>query len=257
MNKKVILISVDGMRPDGLIGCGNPYVQTLLNESAYSLSAKTVIPSVTLPCHMSMFHSTVPQRHGVLYNIYMPPVHPVTGLFEHLKNFDKINCMFFGWEHLRDITRPGSLSRAVFIESYSAPNTDTLLTNAAVDYIKENKPDFAFVYMVETDEKGGHDHGWMTKEYFERVSIAIDNVKKLIENFGDEYAIMVVADHGGHDRAHGSDMPEDMTIPVIIRDKGGLIGEIPYEVSILDVAPTIAKLMGVPIPKSWEGKPLV
>lgn len=26
---KVILISIDGMRPDGLTGCGNPYVKEL------------------------------------------------------------------------------------------------------------------------------------------------------------------------------------------------------------------------------------
>ena len=27
--KKTILISIDGMRPDGVLQCGNPYVETL------------------------------------------------------------------------------------------------------------------------------------------------------------------------------------------------------------------------------------
>ena len=27
MNKKVLLISVDGMRPDGMQACGNPFVK--------------------------------------------------------------------------------------------------------------------------------------------------------------------------------------------------------------------------------------
>ena len=57
MEKKVILISVDGMRPDGLQQCGNPFLEELKKTASYTFDARTVIPSVTLPCHMSMFHS--------------------------------------------------------------------------------------------------------------------------------------------------------------------------------------------------------
>ena len=49
MDKKVILISIDGMRPDGLMACGNPFVQELLKLGSYTLDARTVFPSVTLP----------------------------------------------------------------------------------------------------------------------------------------------------------------------------------------------------------------
>ncbi len=37
-------------------------------------------PSVTLPCHMSIFHSMPPSRHGV--TTYTPPVRPVPRLVE-------------------------------------------------------------------------------------------------------------------------------------------------------------------------------
>ena len=84
MNKKVILISIDGMRPDGLTSCKNTYVEQLLNESKYTLKGTTVWPSVTLPAHMSMFHSEPPQVHGIIYNEYLPPINKVKGLFEHL-----------------------------------------------------------------------------------------------------------------------------------------------------------------------------
>ena len=57
MDKKIILMSIDGMRPDGALKCGHPFVQELMSRSSYSLNARTVMPSVTLPCHMSLFHS--------------------------------------------------------------------------------------------------------------------------------------------------------------------------------------------------------
>ncbi len=52
MKNKVILVSIDGMRPDGLQQCGNPYVEQLQQEAAYTFTAQTVFPSITLPCHM-------------------------------------------------------------------------------------------------------------------------------------------------------------------------------------------------------------
>ena len=61
-NKKVILISIDGMRPDGIKQCGNNYLNELMKMGSYTFDAKTVFPSITLPCHLSMFHSIPPQR---------------------------------------------------------------------------------------------------------------------------------------------------------------------------------------------------
>lgn len=81
---KVILISIDGMRPDGALQCGHPFVQEMMRRGAYALDAQTVMPSVTLPCHMSMFHSVAPDRHGITTNDYVPQVRPVSGLFEQI-----------------------------------------------------------------------------------------------------------------------------------------------------------------------------
>ncbi|MBO5257437.1 MAG: alkaline phosphatase family protein [Clostridia bacterium] len=161
MQNKVILISIDGMRPDGLRACGNPYLDELTAKASYTFDARTVFPSITLPCHLSMFHSVPPERHSTMSNDYVKPVHPVTGLFELLSRMGKRCAMYYGWEPLRDIHRVGSLVASEFIQAYSFEHTDGILTGRAIDYIKLAKPDFVFLYMVETDEKGGHDSGWM------------------------------------------------------------------------------------------------
>ena len=257
MQNKVILISIDGMRPDGALGCGNPFVQRLMAIGSYALDAKTVFPSVTLPCHMSMFHSVPPERHGMTTNIFMPQVHPVRGLFEQISGMGGACAMYYGWEPLRDISRPGSLRYAEYVHSYAEDATDGILTDRALARIQKDRPDFVFLYMVETDEKGGHDSGWMTDTYLSYVSAAIDNVKRVQEAAGDQYTIIVTADHGGHGRGHGSDAPEDMTIPMFFLGKEFEAGKAISNVSILDLAPTVAKIMGVPSAPEWEGKPLI
>ena len=160
MNKKVILISIDGMRPDGLQKCGNPYVKELEKMCTYSYNASSMYPSVTFPCHFSMTHSVTPQRHGILTNTYVPQVRPVCGLFEKINQAGGVNAMFYGWEPLRDIALPGALTYATYVCCDLAGSTDTVLTDEAIKVISENKPDFAFLYMGETDGKGGHGNFW-------------------------------------------------------------------------------------------------
>jgi len=256
MKNKVVLISIDGMRPDGFLKCGNPYINDLMNISSYTLTGKTVLPSITLPCHMSLFHSVPPQRHGILSNDYIPQVHKINGLFEQIKNCGKCSAMFYGWDQMRDVARPGSLKFAEYIHSYSAENVDGLVTDSALRCIEKNSPDFVFLYMVDTDEKGGHDNGWMSEAYLDCINHAVENVKRVIETVGDEYDVIITADHGGHDRSHGSDMPEDVTIPLFFVGDGFKGGKELENITILDIAPTIADIIGVLPAPEWEGKNL-
>lgn len=255
--KKVILISIDGLRSDGMRACGNPYVHEMEKMCAYTYDARSLMPTVTLPCHFSMIHSVIPQRHGILTNTYVPQVRPVKGIFEKIREAGGTSAMYYGWEEMRDMALPGALTYAVYMAESVAESVDTLLTEEAAARIRTDKPDFVFLYLVETDS-GGHGGGWMSAEYMRRASIALDCTKRIMEEFGDEYTVLVTSDHGGHDRVHGTDMPEDMVIPLFCRGEGFTPGETLGEnISLLDIAPTIAKIMGVSTEPEWEGRALL
>lgn len=254
--KKVILISIDGMRPDAFLQCGNPFAREMMRLGSYTLKGRTVFPSITLPCHLSLFHSVPPERHGTRDNTFVPMVRPVPGLFEQLCRAEKKNAMFYGWEPLRDVTRPLSLTYAEYLNAYDEEHADASLTDSALARLEKSTPDFVFLYMVETDEKGGHDNGWMSEEYLARISAALDNVKRVYERWKNEYTIIVTADHGGHDRIHGTDLPEDMAIPMFFIGPEFKQGKELDGVRILDIAPTVAKLMDVPAAREWEGRPV-
>jgi len=256
MNRKVILISIDGMRPDGFLQCGNPFAQELLKISSHTLNGQTVFPPVTLPCHMSLFYSIPPQVHGMMNN-GLPTVRPSNGLFEQIKSAGGISAMYYGWGRMRDVCHPMAVTYSAHMDSSTAESVDTELTDLALERIRRSKPDFVFLYLVDTDEKGGHDCGWMSEEYLKRISIALDNVKRVWEECRDEYTIVITADHGGHDRGHGDNIPEDMTIPQFYIGPDFEPGKELENVSLLDTAPTIARLMDVPPADEWQGKALV
>lgn len=257
--RKVLLILCDGMRPDSLAACGNPYVDRFRAQSAATLSARTVMPSVTLPCHMSLFLSVDPERHGILTNTYVPQVRPIDGLVDHLYRYGKRCAMFYTWEPLRDLTRPGSLCRSVFADQRDPgpmEATEAILA-PALSALTEEGPDFVFLYLGAPDELG-HDEGWMSPGYLRAVSHAWDCIRQVMERLPSCYTVFVTADHGGHGRSHGEDGPEDMTIPLMIRGEGFAPGsDLPGDVSIKDLTPTIAALLGVPANRDWEGRCLV
>ena len=254
MSEKIVMVLVDGMRPDGMMGCGNPFAERLLARSAYSLCAETVLPSSTLPCHMSLFHSVSPDRHGILSNTYAPQVRPVTGLVEQLDRFGKKCAFFTTWEELRDLTRPDHLHTSLCLNIHKYTDVDRRITEAAVRYINEENPDFLFLYLGETDDLGGHGYGWMSEKYLACVSVALSCVEYLQSAIPEDYTVILLADHGGHDRTHGTAAPEDMTIPLVFCGPRFAEGQELTGLSIKDVAPTIAALLGVPPVKEWEGK---
>ena len=253
---KVLLILADGMRPDSLAQV--ELAQKILRRSAYSLTVQTVMPSATLPCHMSLFHSVDPARHGTTTNTYAPQVRPIRGLFEVLKKAKKRSAFFYDWEELRDLARPGKLDHACF---YSGDGkgwleADDLLTERCIAHLKEEETDFAFLYMGSPDAYG-HGFGWMGKEYMAAVENCWKNIEKVHSSLSEEWTVIITADHGGHNRTHGTEMAEDMTIPLLLLGKPFAPAELAGEVSIKDIAPTVTALFGIEPDEEWEGKSLL
>ncbi|MGI6316528.1 MAG: alkaline phosphatase family protein [Christensenellales bacterium] len=258
MENNVLLIVVDGMRPDSLRRCGHRFANEFLSQSTCALDAMTVMPSVTLPCHMSLFHSVDSGRHGVLTNIYTPQVRPIPGLCEQLRLHGKTCAFFYNWEELRDLSRPGSLSVSVFVSghAHTYKTANRAVTDAAITVIQKAAPDFSFLYLGLTDEVG-HNRGWMGPEYMEAVCQSWDCIKKAVETLPSNYTVIITADHGGHERMHGSDCEEDMRIPILCRGQAFPPNKILAGANIKDIAPTVAALLGVPAAQEWEGRSFV
>ena len=129
------------------------------------------------------------------------------------------------------------------------------MTEEALKYLKFHDTDFAFVYLGYLDE-AGHKDGWMTEGYFDALENSWNNIDRLLKEFGDECTVIITADHGGHERSHGTELSEDMTIPMMILGKGFEAGSSLGKANIKDIAPTVVKLLGVEPDEEWEGKAL-
>lgn len=254
--KRVIILSIDGLRPDIISLAPMPNLIALMQSGAYSLSAQTIFPSVTLPSHSSMLSGLCPSKHGVDWNDYIPERGFAIGtdLFDIAHAAGLQTVMYVGKEKLRQVTEPSSTDIFVYINDRDLVITERLIADFPQDF------DVLFVHFP-TPDWMGHEYGWLSPQQLSVAFRADEALQKILDELDrrglrDETLIIITADHGGHDTTHGSSMPEDMTIPWIALGPGIQPKQLTTTVHTMDTAATAAFALGLSIPPEWDGVPV-
>jgi len=249
-----VFVMMDGLRPEPLLDSRYKNLFSLRARSSWTLNARSLMPTITLPTHTTTFHSVLPSRHGILTNTWVPMKTTIPGLVEVAKAAGLRCGFFYNWEQLRDLTRPGNLHFSYFINNvHTDPYGETILVDKALEYLANDHPDFMFVYFGTIDEIGGA-YGWMTDRYLDQIEIVDASLGRLMDGLPPDATVLLHADHGGHDHTHGTDSPEDTTIPWMVSGPGVRRGyEIQSQVTLLETAPTLARMMHISPHPDWEG----
>jgi predicted AlkP superfamily pyrophosphatase or phosphodiesterase len=258
---RLLHIVIDGCRPDGLAQASTPHLDSLWHNGAYSWRAQSVMPSISLPCHTSMFRGVSPARHGITTNVYNPAAGAFPSVIDLAHAHRLHTAMFTSWGELRDLAAPPSLQLCWLRNPIYGEDNDTFTVQAALPYLTAQQPDYCFLYLGDVDI-AGHGHGWMSAEYLRTIEAndrLIGQALGALESAGlrDDYVILVQSDHGGHDTDHGTDMPEDMTTIWFMHGPGIRRGhEIQAGFDLCATPPTIAHALGLPCPDVWESPPV-
>ncbi|NOX34692.1 MAG: sulfatase-like hydrolase/transferase [Deltaproteobacteria bacterium] len=256
---KTLLVLIDGLRGDAIEKAHAPTLDYLIGEGSSSLKVKTVLPSLTLPSHFSIFTSLDPYSHGVLTNTSLPDTSSLgQSLFCHVKAHSGTVSSFYSWEKIRNLAMPGTLDHS-FFHRLNKEKDLILLAGAASSHILTRNPDFAFIYFEWTDMIG-HRFGWMSPEYIKAIELtdrALGLMVESIHSTGRQggYHLIVLSDHGGKGKHHMENTPQITQVPFIawghdIRTNYRIVDDI----HLLDIAPTISGIMDIPPHFAWQGK---
>lgn len=77
-NVPVVLISIDGLKPDYILEADKhqlkiPNLRKMVAEGAHAKAVTGVLPTVTYPSHTTMLTGVSPSKHGILYNTPFDP----------------------------------------------------------------------------------------------------------------------------------------------------------------------------------------
>ncbi len=255
----VIIISVDGMRPDAMELAVTPNIDKLMATGAYSRSAQTVCNSITLISHASMLSGVLPEKHGIVWGVpYIGwPGMASPTLFNLAHEAGLSTGMAFGKNKLNYLVFNNSVDH-LFGEDAHDPD----VRDHALEIIEEGLPNVLFVHLPDTD-RVGHAYGWMSENQLYAIQYADGIIGEIVtaleeNNYMDTTLIIITADHGGHGFTHGDDNPEDRTIPWLAAGPGvpqGVILSSP--ISTMDTAATTLHALGLSIPDYWVGKPVL
>lgn len=258
----VVVISIDGLRPDAIAVFDLPTLQWLIERGSHTLEAQTIFPSRTLPSHTSMLTGRTPDAHGITFNRAMDEetVVQVPTIFEIARERGLSTAAFYSKAKFRHLDRPNSYDYRQ-VPSFNSDNwMATRTVPAAVQYMRHRRPNLLFVHIGEADY-AGHGAGWMSFFYglaARRADAAVERIIRAADDvYGPgDYTLIVTADHGGHGRNHGTDSREDMTIPWIVYGEGVAPDSPLNGVRTMDTAATALWLLGVPVPASFDGVPV-
>lgn len=262
---RVILVSIDGLRPDAITRSDAPAIGALMREGAYSLNARTTTPSKTLPAHASMLSGVEASAHGITWNDYdwgrEDP--DLVTVFSMADAAGMPVAAFFAKSKLRQLVHDGDTGHLVGPSRWSPFRWDDDRTaDEVADFLADgHRPGLLVIHIAATD-RAGHEHGWMSAEYREAVREVDADVEELVQHadaaFGaGGYTLILTADHGGLGFSHDGPDPRNSTVPWITWGRNVRRG-VPLRGSIrvTDTAATIAWLLGIEPPCFWTGRAL-
>ncbi len=254
----VFIISFDGGKPTVMQESKMPNLQAEIKHAAYTWHAQTIVPSLTLPSHTSMLTGVKPDKHHILWNDWEPlrGLVKVPTIFALAKEKKLSTAMFAAKPKFNHFNVPNTLDNFI-IPAYEAKT----VAKVAADYIITHKPNLCFIHFADSDG-AGHAYGWGTPEQKQAFADEDDALKTVLDavskaGIKDSSVLLLTADHGGHLKTHGTEMPDDMNIPWIAIGEGVKQNfEIKEPVFTCDTAATALWLLDVPVPASFDGKPV-
>lgn len=114
-------------------------------------------------------------------------------------------------------------------------------------------PDFLVVHFVTPDHQG-HAYGLQSRRYRDHIRGFDGDLARFLDELGPDWTVVVTSDHGASDSGtHGTDVSIQRRCPLYAYGRGIAARSGHGIFEQVDVAPTLATLLGVPAPAHGRG----
>lgn len=262
--RRVVLVVLDGLRPDAIPRFRLPHLTALAQRGASTMLGRTVSPSVTACAMASLLTGAAPTRHGLQSDRFHLPrprgvLHPLPRL---LADAGLPSAAFLAAMPLPFAGIARKLAQRLgWTTVRFRGRTCVDIAAEARATLRSQREGLVLLHWPDGD-RVGHAHGWMSDPYAQAVwemDAALGQLASGLALDEPDTMLIALADHGGGGQRinhHDSEHPLDTTIPIVIAGGGVTPGELPPGTSLLDVPATICEALGVPVPESFAGRAL-
>jgi arylsulfatase A-like enzyme len=259
---RVVIITIDGLRPDVLLRADTPNIRRLMASGSFTLWARTVPECYTLPAHASILTGVLPQKHGIEWNDHIEEAFPlVPTLFDVAKRAGLTTALVTGKTKFIAFDRPGSIDWKYLPRDEPIP--DGFVAQQGVTILRLHRPHVLFVHLADTDTIG-HVVGWGTPEQIwfvqeadRQVGVVMDAIQRL--GLSESTLLILTADHGGAGIEHRPDDELSRNVPWVIAGPGvrrdfDLTRFPDLNVTVMDTFATACDFLGLKPDRGVDGK---
>lgn len=244
---RVVLVICDGLT---LEASRNMNRLELLRQHGTDMVAITPQPSLSYPTWTTILSGAPPDISGVTTNWFEGPVPVETLLDSALSRNRRIAVSAprdFATLYLSESTA------ATYFDEWQNEYMSARYVDEALKLAADYSPDLLLVHLPDADE-AGHDHGAASVEYQEVTQRMDGDIARLIEGLQDDHTVFVICSDHGHiaPGGHGGWEPEVTGVPAVFVGPGVMLGS--GTMPQVDIAPTVAALLGIPVPGQATGR---
>jgi hypothetical protein len=259
--KRVYVIVVDGCNRGRLWQADAPVMDRLAREGTEYLAVEPAYPARTVVCFSSMLTGATPAEHGMRSNFAPRLGVRCESVFDVLER-DGRRGRLVGIAHLLDPFGEEVVRSVTSVQPTG--EIDRSLTAEARRVVDEEDPDLLVLQLLAADQLG-HVRGVRSPEYLDQLAETDGHVGEFLEFLEergklDGATVILMADHGqgrgigGHGHLDWGERP----VPFVVWGEGARPGAISREPrSVLEVAATVSRLLGLAAPEAARGRALV
>ncbi|MFV0442412.1 MAG: alkaline phosphatase family protein [Planctomycetaceae bacterium] len=270
---RVLIIGIDGCRPDALQTAQTPSLDGLITDGAWFEGTDIREPdgtdeadTVSGPGWSNLLTGVWPDKHNVLDNKFSAPRYDrYPHMFARLKTArpQSVTASFSTWKPISEhIVSQADVNREFSDDTKEWARFDTDATEDCVHYLAEQSPDLLILYQGQVDE-AGHRHGFHPRvpEYIQAIEQVDHNISRVLAAIrhrpvrdSEQWLVIVCTDHGGIGLRHGGGRNdhEVRSTFLIVSGPAAKQGKFDIPTYQVDVAATALTQLGVPLHPDWE-----
>ena len=255
----VLMVLLDGWRPDVIAAAHTPTIDMMMQDSAYSMEARVEDTAISGSGHSSFLTGVHRDKHNVHGNSFGDANYQEYPYWFNLLKYERPEmhtAAYHNWLPMANTALDFSVC-GYCVDMYVTGSDNSIATQLATDLANQQMD--AVTIVIDAPDAAGHGYGFHPSipQYVAAMNqsdawlgMIMDAIFARTNYAEEDWMVIISSDHAGSGYGHGYNIPEHRKVPLIIWGAESL-GPIWPAPDSVDIVPTALHHLGVEVRAEW------
>ena len=255
----VMMVLLDGWRPDVIAAAHTPTIDMMMQDSAYSMEARVDDTTISGSGHSSFLTGVHRDKHNVHGNSFGDANYQEYPYWFNLLKYERPEmhtAAYHNWLPMANTALDFSVC-GYCVDMYVTGSDNSIATQLATDLANQQMD--AVTIVIDAPDAAGHGYGFHPSipQYVAAMNqsdawlgMIMDAIFARTNYAEEDWMVIISSDHAGSGYGHGYNIPEHRKVPLIIWGAESL-GPIWPAPDSVDIVPTALHHLGVEVRAEW------